>query len=269
METRTEYDSHYEEYNESSDGSEDYEYDDYEHAINGYYEDDYYGDNYYEDGYGYESGESTEDEYYSLQDDLRFDLSYSVAWEYYEYETDLDNVIISVNYPILSGENVPNLDTLNEKIAKEVQFFTEYFEEEYQPYLTEDGFFGVSAVGYVTYMSEEVLSVVFSETVYSDYFDSVSLYCINMDMENGVVLDNNDLLKVDDNFSVDFRVRSEEQNGTVEGLDRMSDQEITDYMSDSNLIVFYIPEGMEIGLNYDEGWVTVTYRDYEDYLNIF
>ena len=32
------------------------------------------------------------------------------------------------------------------------------------------------------------------------------------------------------------------------------------------LILFYCPQGMEIGMNVDEGWVTVTYPDYGEYL---
>ena len=50
----------------------------------------------------------------------------------------------------------------------------------------------------------------------------------------------------------------------------MSYQEITELLtSDGDLIIFYTPQGMEIGFNYDEGWVTVTYHDYREYLKIF
>lgn len=250
-------------YNENDRDDFDFDYDDYDYDD----EDDDYD---YDDDDDYFDFDDYDERYYSLHDDIKYDLSYSIEWEYYEYETDLENVSISVDYPVIVGDDVPNLDKLNEKIAEEAEFFTEYFEEEYIDYLDEEeGYFSVYAAGYVTYMDEDILSIVFSEDIYTDYFGSVSLYCINIDMENGVILDNNDLLDVDDDFSVDFRVRSEKQNGTVEGLDEMSDQEITEYLSSSNLIVFYIPQGMEIGLNYEDGWVTVTYQDYQDYLKIF
>ena len=50
----------------------------------------------------------------------------------------------------------------------------------------------------------------------------------------------------------------------------MSDQEITYYLTDSDyLIIFYTPLGMEVGFNYYDGWVTVTYRDYEKYQKKF
>ncbi len=49
----------------------------------------------------------------------------------------------------------------------------------------------------------------------------------------------------------------------------MTDQEITALFNSPDIIVFYTPKGMEIGFNYDEGWVTVTYEEYEQYLKVF
>ena len=36
-----------------------------------------------------------------------------------------------------------------------------------------------------------------------------------------------------------------------------------------DLILFYTPLGMEVGVNHDNGWCTVTYKDYEKYLKHF
>ncbi len=225
--------------------------------------DDDYNDVY--DDYNYD-----DDEYYTLHDDIR-KLSYSIDWEYFEYDADNENVSIIVDYPEISGSHVPNLDKLNNYIENEIYVFTDYYEEEYSRYMNDDGsYFNAYASGYVTYMSEDVLSVVFSETVYTNYYNSAYLYCINIDMRDGVIMENTDIISVDDDFSIDFRYRSEEQNGTIDGVDRMSDQEITELLtSDGDLIIFYTPQGMEIGFNYDEGWVTVTYHDYREYLKIF
>lgn len=211
-----------------------------------------------------------DDEYYTLHDDIR-NLSYSIDWEYFDYDANGDNVIITIEYPVVRGGNIPNRDKINNAFEEEAAFFVEYYEDEYSKYMNNsDSYFYVSATGYVTYMSEDVLSVVFSEYVYSDYFDSVSLYCINIDVQNGVILDNTDILSADDDFSVDFRYRSEKQNGTIDELDRFTDQEITQMLKSSgNLIIFYTPQGLEVGLNYDEGYVTVTYHDYKDYLKTF
>jgi len=211
-----------------------------------------------------------DDDYYTLHDDIK-KLSYSIDWEYFEYDTDNENVSIIVDYPEVSGGHVPNLDKINRTIANEISVFTDYYEEEYSKYMTDDSsYFNAYASGYVTYMSEDILSVVFSETIYTNYYNSAYLYCINIDMRDGVILENTDIISVDDDFSVDFRYRSDEQNGTIDEVDWMSDQEITEMLtSGSNLIIFYTPQGMEIGFNYEQGWVTVTYHDYRDYLKIF
>ena len=242
---------------------DDYDYnydDDYDYD----YDDDYDYD--YDDDYDYDN-----DKYYALHDDIKDNLSYSIDFDYYEYDTDYDNVSILVSYPVIKGKNVPNLDKLNEAIQDETSFFTEYFEEEYKEYIekNEDSYFDAFSSGYVTYMDEDKISIVFSESLYSDYYDLAYLYCINIDMENGVVLDNEDMLSIDDDFSVDFRNRSDEQNGEISYLTTMTDQQITDYFNSPDVIVFYTPQGMEIGFNYEQGWVTVTYDEYEEYLKVF
>ncbi len=244
-------------YNFDDDYSYDYDYD---------YDDDYDYDYNYDDDYDYDN-----DKYYTLHNDIDYDLSYSIDFEYYEYDTDYENVSISVSYPVIKGKNVPNLEKLNEKIQSEISFFTDCFEEEYEEYIekNEDSFFSAYSSGYVTYMDEDKISIVFSETVYFDYYDHAYLYCINIDMENGVLLDNEDMLSIDDDFSVDFRTRSDEQNGEISYLTAMTDQQITEYFNSPDVIVFYTPQGMEIGFNYEQGWVTVTYDEYEKYLKVF
>ena len=118
-------------------------------------------------------------------------------------------------------------------------------------------------------MEEEKKGIVFSEDEYGDYDYDAFLYSINIEMENGIILDNESMLNIDDDFSVEFRERSDIQNGEIEHLTAMSDQEITGHFNSSDIIVFYTPQGMEIGFNYDEGWVTVTYKEYEQYLKVF
>ncbi len=138
-------------------------------------------------------------------------------------------------------------------------------------YLTGDEEYRFEGVGYVTYMSEKILSVIYVEYGYlnGSYLESY-VVSYNVDMETGMLMNNTHLLAVDDNFSVDFRKRCELQNGVIENLDYMSDQEITYYLTDSDyLIIFYTPLGMEVGFNYYDGWVTVTYRDYEKYQKKF
>ncbi len=199
-------------------------------------------------------------------------MSYTVDFELYEYDSDYEEVEIMVFYPVISSsDDIPNLDKLNATIQSEIDFLVEYFEDEYEEYFVDDGesYFHATSTGYVTYMDEEKMSIVFSENVYSDYYYDAFLYSINIDMENGIILDNESMLNIDDDFSVEFRERSDIQNGEIEHLTAMSDQEITGHFNSSDIIVFYTPQGMEVGFNYDEGWVTVTYKEYEQYLKVF
>ena len=175
-----------------------------------------------------------------------------------------------VSYPVIKGEKVPNLKHLNSVIAEEIDLFKDYFEEEYADYMDEyNGYFSALSSGYVTYMDEEKMSIAFAEYIYTDYYNEAFLYSINIDMENGVILENENMLSIDDDFSVEFRKKSDVQNGEIVYLTGMTDQEITDHFNSSNIIVFYTPKGMEIGFNYEEGWVTVTYEDYDKYLKVF
>ncbi len=250
----------------------DYDYDDFDDDGDTYGS----GDSFADDSYGDDGGSYDDDGYYELHDELRWDLSYVVDFEEY-YEGDSENEDaqgesgrdIYITYPVIAGDNVPNLDSLNRTIMDEVDFLkgvADDAEEGVDVYL--------SAESYVTYMDEEKLSIVFQEDLYLDYGDSGQsvdyyLYSLNIDMENGVVLDNRSMVHTDDDFSVDFRQRSDEQNGEIDYLTSLSDQEITDYFKSDDIIVFYTPLGMEIGFNYEYGWVTVTYRDYEQYLQVF
>ena len=77
-------------------------------------------------------------------------------------------------------------------------------------------------------------------------------------------------LDIDDEFAIDFRKRCEEQNGEINGLNYYSDQQIREYLTNENsLIIFYTPLGMEVGIHYDDGWATVTYKDYEKFTKQF
>lgn len=256
--------------------------DDYDHDHNDYfYHDDDYGydydydyDDYFDDAY--DEIDYDNEKYYTIHNDIKDDLSYQVEMEYYEYEMDNENLMLIADYPVISGEEVPNLDKLNKAVRKEVDRVTELFEKDYKKHMQEDedAYFVATLGGCVTYMDEDKLSVVYQETIYNDMDDmgsGVYLISVNVDMKNGVVLDNKEILKIDDAFSIDFRERSDEQNGEISSLNYMTDQEITNYFNSDDVIVFYTPKGMEIGFNYEDGygWVTVTYEEYEEYLKVF
>ncbi len=206
--------------------------------------------------------------YKELKDASRSDLEYSVAWQDYSYGSDYENVYIIASYPELTGENIPNLDYINEYIADEVDYWVENFEDYVaEGYFGEDDEFLLMANAYVTYMDEEKISIVFYEYGEADGSDMYYLYSINVDVQNGVILDNASIVDMDEEFAVEFRERNREQNSADGYIDEMSDQEIEEYLNSPTMgVVFYTPLGLEVGVNLDYGWYTVTFRDYEKYL---
>lgn len=213
--------------------------------------------------------EDTGEEYYEkLKDAIRYDLDYSITWKSFDYDTDYEDVMIYASYPELTGDNIPNLDYINDYIFKEVEFWVEGFEENVaEGYFLEDDEFLMDIFAYVTYMDEEKISIVFSEYGYSDDYQMAYLYSVNVDVQNGVILENSSIINMDDEFAVEFRNRNKEQNDAEGYIDELSDQEIVEYLNSPTLgAVFYTPLGLEVGINLDSGWYTVTFKDYEKYL---
>ncbi|MBQ8597997.1 MAG: DUF4163 domain-containing protein [Lachnospiraceae bacterium] len=204
-------------------------------------------------------------EYYQFTDYIRDDLSYQVELENFEVEG--DNTYIDINYPVVSGDEVANLDGINRALQNELTAVENYVEQ-IEAQLMDDESYEFLVDGYVTYMSEEVLSVAYVEYGYlnGEFYESY-IISVNIDMTTGMVMDNTQILEIDDEFSIDFRERCDEQNGSIDELSIFSDQEITEYLNDSEqAIILYTPLGMEVGMNYYGGWVTVTYHDYQEFL---
>ena len=223
---------------------------------------------YDEDDYSYVDEKTGKKYYTELKDASRSDLNYSVSWQEYTYKTDYKNVIIKSTYPKLAGENIPNLDYINDYIFDEVEFWVQSFEEYVEKgYFAEDDEFYFLADAYVTYMDEEKISIVYSEYGEADGSTMYYLYSVNVDVQNGVILDNASIVNMDDEFAVEFRERNREQNSASGYIDEMSDQEIEEYLNSPTMgVVFYTPLGLEVGVNLDYGWYTVTFQDYEKYL---
>ncbi len=228
------------------------------------YQDEYPdGDsNDYFDAYG-------DEEYYEFHNALREDLSYQIGFETYEEDL-LDNVSVKISYPVMTGEETADSQNINHILQKEVDEIKTYAESVTES-ISDDESFVFEAESYVTYMDEDVLSVVYMEYGYLDGATYESyIISVNVDMESGLALTNSQLLNINDEFSIDFRKRCERQNGQVDSLSMFSDQDITYLLTDdTSLIIFYTPLGMEVGFNYYYGWVTVTYQDYRKYQSHF
>lgn len=210
------------------------------------------------------------DQYYEFENAIRDDLSYQVTMEDFVKKADNGREVQGqAAYPVITGADVKNLDAVNHAIQKELGVIGEYVER-ISKQLAENSSYLFDAECYVTYMDEKTFSVAYVEYGYLNGEQNESyVVSVNIDMESGMVMTNTQLMEIDDDFSIDFRERSKKQNGEIQLLDSYySDQEITELLNDEDrLIIFYTPLGMEVGINYDYGWVTVTYPDYEEYQN--
>lgn len=213
-----------------------------------------------------------EEEYYEFGNAVRKDLSYQVTFESFvrdDFTEAQGSAYVEFLYPVIEGE-VTNREGINAAIKQEVLTVEEHVVDSVG-YLTEGETYVFEGTAFVTFMSEDILSVAYVEYGYlnGEYLESY-VVSYNVDMQTGMMLKNSNLLAIDDKFSIDFRERCEKQNGEIEALSYFSDQEITACLTDDNyLIAFYTPLGMEIGFNYYSGWVTVTYQDYERYQKQF
>ena len=238
---------------EQDDWSDEEEWDEYEEEF--YYDDEF---EYDEDGYYVPS---PNDEYYSeLADAISDDLSYSVDKHEYTYYDDDEAVAIYVEYVSVDG-----LD-FDDKINDALEEGAMYYAKEFGSGNVSD--LALQVVSYVTYMDEDILSVVVDERYTWGNEMQVDLYCMNFDLKTGSLLYNTNIIDPSEDLAEAFRDMNDYQNGYIEHVDEISDDDIADYFSDENsLILFYTPVGLEIGFNYADGWVTATLKDYEEYLS--
>lgn len=225
----------------------------------------------------YEEGQDPSLPYYNgPYNALRDDLSYEITFTHETFQAvDTDVLIyISAEYPQIVSEDIPYVDWINENLRDEYVFYYETFEESFKPLLEKESDRYYCVVdSYVTYMDEELLSIVFKETVSlylrDDPFQDLYYYCVNINLQTGQPMDNTHILKVDEAFVASLREKELIENGE-NTLDAYSDAEIIEMlMDDGDLVLFYTPMGMEVGLNMGDRVIYFMYDDYVQYLNTF
>ena len=215
---------------------------------------------------------SPSDTYYKkVANAINENVPYRFHSKSYTNSDEKNGVDIIANYYEITDSRIPNIDKINEQIKNAAMYYAEEFPknsklaeyiDSYTAYVT----------AYVTYNDEDVISIVFDEYVSFPGAYFVDLLPMNIDVRNGVILDNTGILSVDDGFAADFKQRCTRQNGELEVVTKSTDRQIRDYLTDpSTLIAFYTPLGMEVGINYanleKSGWVTVTYKDYQKFIS--
>ncbi len=222
---------------------------------------DYYD---YYNGYGNENPDydyysqyvpDPEDDYYKeLADATAEDLTYRVEWRQesrYPDNSD-DTAYLSITYPVFTGEKQEELDQINSQVKDMADRYVDYYESDGEV---------VSVISYVTLMQEDRLSVVCRYEV-TGKTKIYRVEALTFDRTTGERIDNDQLIEVDDSLPARFRAQNEKQNGSIDFLDQLSDEDLIGYLSDDDSrFAFLTPVGTEIGFNYDEGWITVTLKE--------
>lgn len=168
----------------------------------------------------------------------------------YDYE---NGAAFYCYYPFIIGCDKAYVEEINAKIAGLATSFV-------PTTLSKDDYGYVD--GYVTYMSEEKMSVVLEYYYEHDGNEEFHIAALNFDMKTGKEISIQEMLPAFE-FMVDFREGCEIQNGDYmkEVLDKMTDADIQGaILNPETGVAFYSPVGLDIGFNYPDGWMTVTFK---------
>lgn len=218
--------------------------------------DSHYSDDYDDDYEYYEPSE--DDPYYKeIVDATSTELSYTVSWATDSLYPDNSDVNWSyyATYPVLEAAEgeTGNYDGINEAIRNAALIYKASFREH-------DG--GANTYGYVTYMDEETISVVFQHSLYESYGMSPSIDALNFEVKTGRRITPEEMTELDETLAMRFRAQDQTQNGGVAFVQDLSDEELLAYLQDpERAVAFYTPVGLEVGFNYETGWVTVTLKE--------
>jgi hypothetical protein len=194
------------------------------------------------------------DSYYKeITNSIRSDLDYKVYWERISIDADDSDSdgYFYATYPILKGEGAA-LTTINEQIRQVGAALKEAYEASLESY---------SLYAYVTYMDEETISVVFEQSTYGDSTYSETLSAMNFHVASGEQIAYSQMAEVNQDLALRFRSQDKIQNGGVEYVQNSTDEELLEILQDpDSVVMFYSPVGLEVGFNYDRGWVTVTLK---------
>lgn len=186
-------------------------------------------------------------------------LSYDIAWnDTYLYTDDENNeAVFYCYYPLVIGSDADYIADINALISQTAMSFI--------PDTLDDDDYGYLD-GYVTYMSEEILSV--AMLYYREHAgnEDYHISTLNFDMTTGEQITIQKMIP-DFEFISDLRDNCEEQNGDYSAmvLESMSDDDIMKAIINPETgAAFYSPVGLDIGFNYPDGWMTVTLK-YEIY----
>ena len=224
-----------------------------------YYDD--YGD-YYDDSEDYEPSE--DDAYYKeIVDDINEDAAYTIDWltESRWASADDDTTGYYVTYPELRAKDADSTTDYS-AINAAVKRAAEQYSDSYVNFPD-----GITTSGYVTYMDDQEISVVFQHRLSGEDGALPKLTALNFRIETGEQIAPSEMIDIDEELVMRFRAQDQTQNGGVDFVTNSTDEELLKLLSDpQESAYFYSPVGLEVGFNYEseeygKGWVSVTLKE--------
>ncbi len=182
-------------------------------------------------------------------------------------------VSYEAHYVQLSGDN-PHIATINDQIrslALDGVYYIISPNDSMHTYMQENSYdsFYTKTDTYVTYMTEDYLSVAIIEWDMLGDFEYYYLYTLNFDMKTGELIELYDVLTPDDAFMTQFDQLGSVQMADVDGFTAYSSSERRSMLDGSlaDPILILQPNGVQIGYIFDlydkdidnNGWLTVEY----------
>ena len=222
--------------------------------------DDYY-DYYDEDSDDYTP--SADDSYYEeIVDTLDEDASYTIDWltESRFASASDDNTGYYVTYPELRAKEEGGKDY--SAINAAIKRASEQYQDSYTGYSD-----GITTTGYVTFMNETEISVVFQHRLAGEDGTLPRLSALNFNLETGEQLAPQEMTDINEELVMRFRAQDKTQNDGVDFVQDASDEKLlTILQNPEEAVYFYSPVGLEVGFNYTSeeygsGWVSVTLKE--------
>lgn len=167
------------------------------------------------------------------------------------------------HYPQLTGDRFPNEENINAQIERLA------CPGSAEAYIGAPD--GVETVSYVTYMDEEIMSVVVCMYNYRFNYEGIwedldMLFCITFDLTTGQEIPKDEIIDIDIGLARQFQALVAEQEDknedTFGALNETPEEILKWYLTDDwNNLVFYTPVGLEVGYNRIGYYVTVTMKE--------
>ena len=200
-------------------------------------------------------------DFYIYDDYIRTDLDYKIVnktWKYNGYyaeeygEEYPDRAFIRCDYPVIESDSLSFVDSVNDNIVDLTTYMCDYYDL-VEDYLEEGEVCYCEAYVYVTFMSEDVLSLLLQYDAYyyveEDEEDEPELALstvksVNFDMKTGEIMEMPKLALDEDAF-LERLVKDIDEQNEVDFLEMTTMDALKESYEEGELLWFFNPLGVE------------------------